>query len=94
MHRFNLTIFRQFWSIAKSYWSSDEKWRARGLLLLVILLSLGYTGLSVLLNNKRGELISALSVRDEARFWQTILIFAGTLVVYARSEERRVGKEC
>lgn len=83
MHRFNLTIFRQFWSIAKSYWSSDQKWRARGLLLLVILLSLGYTGLSVLLNNKRGELISALSVRDEARFWQTILIFAGTLVVYA-----------
>jgi vitamin B12/bleomycin/antimicrobial peptide transport system ATP-binding/permease protein len=83
MQRFNLTIFRQFWSIAKSYWSSDEKWKARGLLLLVILLSLGYTGLSVLLNNKRGELISALSVRDEARFWQTILIFAGTLVVYA-----------
>ncbi len=83
MHRFNLTIFRQFWSIAKSYWSSDEKWKARGILLLVILLSLGYTGLSVLLNNKRGELISALSVRDEARFWQTILIFAGTLVVYA-----------
>ena len=83
MHRFNLTIFRQFWSIAKSYWSSDEKWKARGLLLLVILLSLGYTGLSVLLNNKRGELISSLSVRDEARFWQTILIFAGTLVVYA-----------
>jgi vitamin B12/bleomycin/antimicrobial peptide transport system ATP-binding/permease protein len=83
MQRFNLTIFRQFWSIAKSYWSGEEKWKARGLLLLVILLSLGYTGLSVLLNNKRGELISALSVRDEARFWQTILIFAGTLVVYA-----------
>jgi vitamin B12/bleomycin/antimicrobial peptide transport system ATP-binding/permease protein len=83
MQRFNLTIFRQFWSIAKPYWSSDEKWKARGLLLLVILLSLGYTGLSVLLNNKRGELISSLSVRDEARFWQTILIFAGTLVIYA-----------
>ncbi len=83
MHRFNLTIFRQFWLIAKSYWSGEEKWKARGLLLLVILLSLGYTGLSVLLNNKRGELISSLSVRDEARFWQTILIFAGTLVVYA-----------
>ncbi|TAG68449.1 MAG: ABC transporter ATP-binding protein/permease [Oscillatoriales cyanobacterium] len=83
MQRFNLTILKQFWSIAKSYWSSDEKWRARGLLLLVILLSLGYTGLSVLLNNKRGELISALSAQDEARFWQTILIFAGTLVIYA-----------
>ena len=46
-------------------------------------MSLGYTGLSVLLNNKRGVLISALSAHDEARFWQTILVFTGTLVVYA-----------
>jgi vitamin B12/bleomycin/antimicrobial peptide transport system ATP-binding/permease protein len=83
MQRFNFTIFRQFWSIAKSYWSSEEKWRARGLLLVVILMSLGYTGLSVMLNSKRGELISALSAKDEARFWQTILIFVGILVVYA-----------
>ena len=83
MQRFNLIIFKQFWAIAKSYWSSEEKWRARGLLLLVILLSLGYTGVSVLLNNKRGALISALSAHDETRFWQTILVFAGTLVIYA-----------
>ncbi len=83
MQRFNLTILRQTWGIAKSYWSGTEKWRARGLLLSVIILSLGYTGLSVLLNSKRGELISSLSARDEARFWQTILIFAGTLVLYA-----------
>ena len=83
MQRFNLTIFKQFWAIAKSYWSSDEKWRAGGLLLVVIVLSLGYTGVSVVLNNKRGALISALSAQDEARFWQTILVFAGTLVIYA-----------
>ncbi len=83
MQRFNLNIFKQFWSIAKSYWSSEEKWRARGLLLLVVILSLGYTGLSVMLNSKRGELISALSAKDEGRFWQTILIFVGILVVYA-----------
>jgi vitamin B12/bleomycin/antimicrobial peptide transport system ATP-binding/permease protein len=83
MERFNLTLFRQFWAIARAYWSSEEKWRARGLLLAVVLLSLGYTGISVLLNNKRGELISALSAQDEARFWQTIMIFVGTLVVYA-----------
>ncbi len=83
MQRFDLTIFRQFWEIAKPYWSSSEKWRSRGLLLSIMLLSLFYTGLSVLLNNKRGELISALSAKDETRFWQTILIFVGTLIVYA-----------
>jgi vitamin B12/bleomycin/antimicrobial peptide transport system ATP-binding/permease protein len=83
MERFNLSVVKRFWTIAKSYWASEEKWQARGLLLLVVLMSLGYTGLSVLLNNKRGALISALSAQDEARFWQTILVFAGTLVVYA-----------
>jgi vitamin B12/bleomycin/antimicrobial peptide transport system ATP-binding/permease protein len=83
MQRFNLNIFKQFWSIAKFYWSGEEKWRARGLLLLVVILSLGYTGLSVMLNSKRGELISALSAKDETRFWQTILVFVGILVVYA-----------
>ena len=83
MQRFNLAIFKQFWAIAKSYWSSQEKWRARGLLLSIVLLSLCYTGISVVLNSKRGELISALSAKDEARFWQTILVFAGILVLYA-----------
>jgi vitamin B12/bleomycin/antimicrobial peptide transport system ATP-binding/permease protein len=83
MERFNLTLFRQFWTIARSYWSGEEKWRARGLLLSVIVLSLGYTGISVLLNSKRGELISALSAQDEARFWQTIMVFVATLAVYA-----------
>jgi vitamin B12/bleomycin/antimicrobial peptide transport system ATP-binding/permease protein len=83
MERFNLSVVKRFWAIAKSYWASEEKWQARGLLLLVVLMSLGYTGLSVLLNNKRGALISALSAQDEARFWQTILVFAGTLLVYA-----------
>ena len=83
MERFNLKVLQRFWKIAISYWNSEEKWRARGLLLLVMVLSLGYTGLSVLLNNRRGVMISALSAQDEARFWQTIMIFLGVLVAYA-----------
>ncbi|HSM80239.1 MAG TPA: SbmA/BacA-like family transporter, partial [Nodosilinea sp.] len=83
MERFNLTGFRRFWAIAKSYWFGDEKWKAAGLLLLIAVFLLGYTGLSVVLNNKRGVLISALSARDEARFWETVLVFIGVLVAYA-----------
>ncbi|MEM1255642.1 MAG: ABC transporter ATP-binding protein/permease [Cyanobacteria bacterium P01_H01_bin.21] len=83
MQRFNLQIFQRFWTIAKTYWFSDEKWKARGLLLLIVLLLLAYTGLSVVLNNQRGELISALSAKNESRFWQTVVIFIGVLVVYA-----------
>ena len=83
MQRFNLQIFRRFWTIAKTYWFSDEKWKARGLLLLIVALLLAYTGLSVVLNNQRGELISALSAKSEDRFWKTVVIFIGVLVVYA-----------
>lgn len=83
MDRLNFKVLQQFWTIAKSYWLGDEKWLARGLLLSVVLLLLAYTGLSVLLNNKRGVLISALSAQDEARFWQTVIIFIGVLVIYA-----------
>lgn len=83
MERFNLKLFRRFWAIAKLYWLGEEKWKARGLLLLLVLLLLAYTGLSVVLNAKRGALISALSAHDEPRFSQTILVFTGVLVVYA-----------
>jgi putative ATP-binding cassette transporter len=37
----------------------------------------------VVLNNKRGVLISALSAQDEPRFWQTVVIFIAVLVIYA-----------
>lgn len=83
MDRFNLKLFRRFWAIAKPYWFGSDKWKAGGLLLLLVLLLLAYTGLSVVLNAKRGDLISALSAKDEPRFSQTVLVFTGVLVVYA-----------
>jgi putative ATP-binding cassette transporter len=83
MDRLNFNVIQQFWTIAKSYWSGDEKWQARGLLLGVVLFLLAYTGLSVVLNNKRGVLISSLSAQDEPRFWQTVIIFIAVLVIYA-----------
>ena len=83
MDRLNFDVLQQFWTIAKSYWSGDEKWQARGLLLGVVLFLLAYTGLSVVLNKQQGVLISALSTQDEPRFWQSVIIFIGVLVIYA-----------
>ncbi|MGF1515924.1 MAG: ABC transporter ATP-binding protein/permease [Elainellaceae cyanobacterium] len=83
MTRLDLTLFKRFWAIAKPYWWSEEKWAARGSLTLLLVLLLSYTGLSVLLNNKRGALITTLSNRDEPQFWQTVVIFIIVLVAYA-----------
>lgn len=83
MERFKLKLFSRFWAIAKPYWFGSQKWKARGLLLLLVLLLLASTGLSVVLNAKRGELISALSAQDQPRFSQTVIIFVVVLVAYA-----------
>ncbi|MGF1524466.1 MAG: ABC transporter ATP-binding protein/permease [Leptolyngbyaceae cyanobacterium] len=83
MERFNFKGLQRFWAIAQAYWLGEEKWKARGLLLLIVVLLLAYTGLSVVLNTQRGELISSLSAKDESRFWQTVVTFIGVLVVYA-----------
>ena len=83
MERLNFKVFRRCWAIAKPYWFSEEKWNARGLLALISVCLLSYTGLSVVINNQRGTMVSALAATDESRFWQTVLIFIGVLVVYA-----------
>ncbi|MFM7423549.1 MAG: ABC transporter ATP-binding protein/permease [Elainella sp.] len=83
MDRLNFNTFQQFWTIAKTYWQGDQKWQARGFLLTVVVCLLAYTGLSVLLNNQRGALISALSAQDEPRFWKIVFVFIAVLVLYA-----------
>ncbi|MEM9214111.1 MAG: ABC transporter ATP-binding protein/permease [Cyanobacteria bacterium P01_F01_bin.150] len=83
MERLNFKVFRRCWAIAQPYWFSEEKWNARKLLALIGICLIAYTGLSVVLNNQRGAMISSLAATDESRFWQTVLIFIGVLVVYA-----------
>ncbi len=83
MEKFNLKILKRFWKIAKLYWLGNEKKGAFTLLVLLLVLLWSYTQLSVQLNTRSGELISALSAQDADRFWTTIQIFLGILVIYA-----------
>src|SRR5512139_1671240 len=73
---FNAQLWRRFIAIAKPYWhDSDERWRAFGLLALLMLLLLGQTGFNVLFNQETGEFTSALAARDADRFWAAIRRF-------------------
>ncbi len=65
-------VWRRFAVIARPYFLSEEKWKARGLLALAVLLLLGQTGFNVLLNEQTGEFTSALAARDADRFWTSI----------------------
>ncbi len=79
---FNAQLARRFAAIARPYWrESDERWRAFGLLALLMLLLLGQTGFSVLFNQETGEFTSALAAHDASRFWAAIRRFSVILAV-------------
>jgi putative ATP-binding cassette transporter len=80
MSRFNRQLWQRFWVIAKLYWFSEEKWGARGLLVLMLLFALAATGLNVLLTYQQGEFFSSLAAKDIPRFLRSVFIFLGVLV--------------
>ncbi|NEO88458.1 MAG: ABC transporter ATP-binding protein, partial [Spirulina sp. SIO3F2] len=82
MKRWDGTVFRRFWAIAKLYWLGPEKWRALGLLAILLALLAAYTQLSVQLNEQQGEMVSALSQTDSERFWRNVWLFLGVLGLY------------
>ncbi|MET0210079.1 MAG: ABC transporter ATP-binding protein/permease, partial [Burkholderiaceae bacterium] len=85
--RLSAAAWRQFLHIAKPYWQGDQRKSAWSLLVLLIVLMLCETQLAVLLNDKTGELTSALAERNHTRFWLSVrdsLIVLGFAVpVYA-----------
>ena len=82
MNRFNFTVFKRFWSLAKLYWLGNEKKGALTLLVLLFILLVAYTQLSVLLLQQQGNIITYLSAKDADRFWSTIQTFLIILVIY------------
>ena len=81
MIHFGIRLWHRFRAIALPYWFGDEKWQGRGLLVLLVVLLLGQTGFAVLFNQLTGEFTSALAARDADRFWFSISLSLGLLVV-------------
>ena len=81
MIRFDRHLWQRFSAIAAPYWFGEEKWQARGLLVLLVLLLLGQTGFAVLFNQLTGEFTSALAAKDADRFWTSIKEFFAILVL-------------
>lgn len=81
MTRFRGRIVPRFVALTKPYLNSEEKWIARGLLGLLVLLMLANTAASVLLNTQAGEFSSALAARDSERYWRSIYYTIGLVII-------------
>lgn len=74
--------FYTLWMIFRGYWSSEEKWRARGLLAVVIGLNFATVYLLVRINSWYNEFYNALQGYQEELFWPLVGEFTGLAFLY------------
>lgn len=79
--RIDSRLFRQFRAIAKPYWFSEQRWRARGLLALLLGMSVIVNGLNVAISFVFRFVDTALAEKQAEEFWRNIFIYIGILVV-------------
>lgn len=76
------TDWRAVWHLIKPYWSSEEKWRARGLLAAVIALALGMVYLDVLFNAWNRDFYNALENKEYDAFKEQLWRFSYLAFIY------------
>lgn len=79
--RISMAAWKQFVNVAKPYWLGEEKNKAWGMMVLLIVLMLVDTKLAVMLNNQAGEMTSALAGKNGGRFWTAVRACLFTLAV-------------
>jgi putative ATP-binding cassette transporter len=83
----SMAAWRQFYKVAKPYWTGDQRKAAWALLAVLIVLMLAETQFAVMLNDQAGEMTSALAGKDGPRFWSAVraclLVLAFAVPIYA-----------
>ena len=75
-------LLRNFWILFRGYWSSEEKWRARGLLAVVIVLGFAAVGFLVEINSWYKEFYDALQNYEEELFLPLVGEFLALALAY------------
>ena len=69
-------------SLTAPYFRSEEKWKARGMLLAIVALNLGAVYMLVQINEWYRVFYDALQNKDQAVFWQQIVRFCWLALIY------------
>jgi len=78
---FDRDLWKGFWDIAKMYWLSTEKWRAAGILALLLLLLFSFTALNVTLNFVGRDFMTALSEKNLSAFNKNLFLYLGIFII-------------
>ena len=77
-----LRVVRRAWGLAGPYWRSEERWRARILLAVIVALTLLLVFFSVLLNDWNRRFFESLQNKDFAAFGPLLLEFSVIVALY------------
>ena len=75
------SFLRDAWHLAKPYFVSDEKWRARFMLAVIVALNLGTVYMSVLFNQWYNGFYNSLQEKDVPVFWDHMVRFSWLAVI-------------
>src|ERR1700751_4970877 len=78
---FNQSFLTALWRLTRPYWFSEERWVARGLLVLVIALNLGDVATSVWYNSWNADFFNTIQDKNQALFWHEMLIFCPLAII-------------
>lgn len=73
---------KQFWSIAKPYFFSQEKWGARGMFALVMLLMLGFNAVGIVQSYIMRDLMNAVTGKNVSDFYKMWLMLLGLFTIF------------
>ncbi|MCG5241770.1 ABC transporter ATP-binding protein/permease [Azospirillum doebereinerae] len=83
-------FLKNVWSIARPYWSSEERWAARGLLGSIVGLNLAAVFMEVWFTQINATIYNALEDKDETGFLHALLLFGGVALVFIAVEVYRL----
>ncbi|MBP2291700.1 ABC transporter ATP-binding protein/permease [Azospirillum rugosum] len=75
-------FLKDVWTLTRPYWSSEERWAARGLLAVIVALNLGVVFITVQLTEVNGDIFNALQEKDQGAFVHQLLLFGGLALAY------------
>src|SRR5271170_332204 len=81
MDQINRRVWDRFVSIAKPFWFSEDKIRARILLGILLLLLLAVNGLNVIISYVGADFMTALSGKDVPKFYKLLFEYGAVFVV-------------
>ncbi|MDI3383334.1 ABC transporter ATP-binding protein/permease [Xenophilus aerolatus] len=76
------TTLKRVGALTAPYFRSDQKWKARGLLLAIVLLNLGAVYMLVQINEWNRVFYDAIQEKNQPVFWQQIVRFTWLALIY------------